>query len=218
MMILLLTIGTTTFEINFISHAFYFGNVIGSILISRIPDLYGRKWPFTLFLIAQLPCYIGLICSKNFILTAVLAFGIGVLNIGIYNGGYVNVCEYVHTPWKNHVCTVLLFFDNFTTILISLYFKYISRYWLWFQLAGIGLNIIAIIGMFFIPESPEYLYSFYRFNECREVIEYIAKFNGLKEEEQIYEFDVEVDLVQIRFEKEIAYNPDSYRSSIKKAN
>lgn len=105
-------------------------------------------------------------CSKSLYLTIALAFAIGVLNVGIYNGGYVNVCEYVHTPWKNHVCTLLLFFDNFTTILICLYFKYVSRYWLWFQLAGVALNVIALIGIFMIPESPEYLYSFYRFREC----------------------------------------------------
>ena len=114
-------------------------------------------------LAAQLPCYIGLVCSHNRLLTAVLAFLVGVMNVGIYNGGYVNVCEYVHSPWKNHVCTLLLFFDNFTTILICLYFKYVSRYWLWFQLIGIFLNIVALVGIFWIPESPEYLYSFYRF-------------------------------------------------------
>jgi Sugar (and other) transporter len=40
------------------------------------------------------------------------------------------------------------------------------------------LNGLSAIGLFFIPESPEYLYSFYRFRECREVIEKIAKWNG----------------------------------------
>jgi hypothetical protein len=96
--------------------------------------------------------------------------------VGIYNGGYVNVCEYVTGPWKNHVCTLLLFY--FIRILICLYFKFVSRYWLWFQLIGVFLNAVSLVGIYLIPESPEYLYSFYRFNECRNV----------------YEFDVESDL------------------------
>jgi hypothetical protein len=36
----------SNFEIQYISHAFYFGQIIGSIFIARIPDVYGRKWPF----------------------------------------------------------------------------------------------------------------------------------------------------------------------------
>lgn len=104
----------------------------------------------------------------------------GFLHIAIYNGGYVNVCEYVHKPWKNHVCTILLVFDMLTTILIGVYFHYVSRYWLWFIMIGLISNIIAVVGIFFIPESPEYLYSYYRFNDCRQVVHRIAEWNSGK--------------------------------------
>lgn len=81
-------------HINYISHAFYFGQIFGSISIARVPDLYGRKYPFAVSLAAQLPCYIGLILSRSLLFTIILAFIVGFLNVGIYNGGYVNVCEY----------------------------------------------------------------------------------------------------------------------------
>lgn len=101
----------------------------------------------------------------------------GYLRIGLYNGGYINVCEYVHLPWKNHVCTILLVFDMLTSILAGVYFHYISRNYIYFSLIGVVFNAIAIIGIFMIPESPEYLYSYYKFKECKEVIKQIAGWN-----------------------------------------
>jgi hypothetical protein len=113
----------------------------------------------------------------------------GYLRIGLYNGGYINVCEYVHTPWKNHVCTILLVFDMFTSILMGVYFHYISNYWLYFSLIGISFNALAILGIFLIPESPEYLYFYYKFEECKEVLSSIAKWNGVKIEDNITDHD-----------------------------
>jgi hypothetical protein len=101
----------------------------------------------------------------------------GVCHIGIYNGAYINICEYVHDKWKNHVCTLLLCFDMLSVILTGFYWQCISHYYLWLLLFACSLNFLSMFGLFFIPESPEYLYSFYRFNECREVIDKISKWN-----------------------------------------
>ena len=119
-----------------------------------------------------------LLISTSLTLNTVLAFFMGFLHIGIYNGGYVNVCEYVHSPWKNHVCTILLVFDMLVTIMIGVYFHYISRYWLWYCLIGLIFNVISLVGIYIIPESPEYLYCFYRFEDCKEILHHIADWNG----------------------------------------
>jgi hypothetical protein len=87
----------------------------------------------------------------------------GFLHIGIYNGCYINVCEYVDIRWKNKVCTLLLVFDMLTVIIIGIYWRFISKYWLWLQIFALAINLLAIIGLYIIPESPEYLYCFYRF-------------------------------------------------------
>jgi len=103
-------------------------------------------------------------------LTTIIGFFMGILHIGIANGGYINVCEYVQIKWKNHVCSLMLVFDMLTVILASIYWKWISRDCTWLIVFGISLNALSIIGVLFIPESPEYLYCFYRFRECRDVI------------------------------------------------
>lgn len=110
----------------------------------------------------------------------------GVLHIGIYNGAYINICEYVHTKWKNHVGTVLLCCDMCTQIIIGFYWRYVSKNWLGLQLFAISLNSISLLGLYLTPESPEYLYSFYRFKELRAVIEKIGRWN--KREKQLGDF------------------------------
>jgi hypothetical protein len=162
-----------------VSNLFYLGEVFGCISIARVPDLMGRKWPFFWSIAIQLPVLIAIIFSRSLDFTIFLGFLMGFLHIGIYNGGYVNVCEYVHNPWKNHVCTILLVFDMLTTILIGVYFHYVSRYWLWFCLVGVAFNAISLVGIFLIPESPEYLYCFYKFGECREIVLKIAEWNSM---------------------------------------
>jgi MFS family permease len=156
-------IGVDDSRISWINTFFYIGEIMGCLSIARVPDVMGRKWPFLVSLIIQFPVYLGFFFSKNLNLTTALSFIMGFLHIGLYNGGYINVCEYVHLPWKNNVCTILLVFDMLTTIMIGVYFHSISRYWAYFPMIGLAFNLIAIFGIFMIPESPEYLYSNYKF-------------------------------------------------------
>jgi len=123
---------------------------------------------------------IAVIFSHSLMLTKVLSFFMGFLHMGIYNGCYINVCEYVHEKWKNKVCSCLLVFDMLTCMIIAAYWRYVSDNWIWLHLFAIANNALAIIGLFMIPESPEYLLFFYRFAECREVIFQIALWNSSK--------------------------------------
>ena len=137
--------------------------MVGCLLIARIPDLFGRKWPLAITTAIQFPILLIIIFSKNLTLTTTLGFFLGILHVGIQNGAYINVCEYFHTKWKNKVCTVLLVCDMLTVIFSGFYFEFISNDIKWLLLFGAAMNGTSIIGLFLLPESPEYLYSFYRF-------------------------------------------------------
>ncbi len=220
-----------------ISWVYYLGEIVGCLCMARIPDLFGRKIPLAVTTAIQFPVLIAIILTDSLTFMTVLAFFLGILHIGIYNGCYIDICEYTHTKWKNHVCTVLLVFDMVTVIIIGFYWRYISKNWLGLLIFAASLNGLSIAGMFLIPESPEYLYSFYRFNELREVIARIAKWNKAdsnledltqsqimimsqesktKDLTQFYRFDTELDLKQIKFSKDVAVRQDSYVDSIKK--
>ena len=157
-------------DVERISSVYYFGEIFGCLIIARIPDLVGRKWPFIISIALQLPCYVAILCSSSLELTTYIAFFMGILHIGIANGGYINVCEYVQEKWKNHVCTLMLVFDMLSVIITGIYWKYISVDATWLLVFGILLNLLSLIGVLFVPESPEYLYSFFRFRECRDIM------------------------------------------------
>lgn len=99
-----------------------------------------------------------------------MAFFGGLVHIPIANGGYINVCEYVHLRWKNYVCTLMLVFDMLTVIATGVYWNWISKDFFWLILFACILNALSLFGLYFVPETPEFLYCFYRFEECREVI------------------------------------------------
>jgi MFS family permease len=110
-----------------ISSVYYFGEIFGCLIISRIPDVVGRKWPYIVSVGLQLPCYIIIWLSRSLALSTTVGFFMGILHIGIANGGYINVCEYVHEKWKSVVCTTMLVFDMLTVIFGAFYWKYISK-------------------------------------------------------------------------------------------
>lgn len=123
----------------------------------------------------------------------------GIVCVGRYNGCYIIISEYVHTPYKNAVSTLLLVFEQFVAFINAFYFKFISINWIYLQIFGVAVNLVAVIGSFFIPESPEYLYSFYKFDETRKVINWIGEKNGKSHRlDSDYTFDTEFRMQLIK--------------------
>jgi MFS family permease len=161
--ILKLFIGGYDKKISMIDTIHYAGMVIGSSFIPRLTDLYGRKKPFLVCILAQFPLYCLALVTTSINVYITIFFFMGICYVGRYNGAYINISEYVHDKWKNPVSTWLLVWDSMASIIIAFYCKSISKYWLWLQIFGASLNFLAVIGTFFTPESPEYLYGFYKF-------------------------------------------------------
>lgn len=67
-------------------------------------------------------------------------------------------------------------------IWLTIYYWYISINWVPFHLIGPVLNITALIGLPFIPESPKFLYEKKRYMECYKSLRKMADINGVKGE------------------------------------
>ena len=87
--------------------------------------------PLKICFVLQFPLYLAILFSKSVRLNTGLGFFLGMTCVARYNGCYINISEYVHTSYKNAVSTLLLIFDSLTNILIALYFRSISKNWLW---------------------------------------------------------------------------------------
>jgi MFS family permease len=164
----------------------------GCLFIPRLGDLYGRRIPYLISLGVSVGVYLGLILSNNIYLTMAMFFLLGLATPGKSNIAYVYLLELVPTDWQTYVGTALLFADGSTMIFLSLYFRYLTKYWLPFQIYGIIATSVAFIGSFLAPESPKYLYSYKQYAAARDSLAHIARLNKVKNyRQQRFIFDTE---------------------------
>ena len=79
---------------------------------------------------------------------------------------------------------------------MALYFRFITKEWVYYVYFSLAILVFSLIGIFFIPESGKFLYERGRFDDARKTFKYIAKFNGKKD----------IDIDKLRFDLED--NPD----------
>jgi len=181
-------------KIGLMGSMFLLGWSLGCLFIPRLGDTMGRRRPYLFFSVASVFCYLTLILSQNIHLTLVMYFLLGLGNAGKPNLGYVYILELVPTSWQTYVGTLIHISDGCTLIFLSIYFRFISKDWFWFQLFCFVFSTLAIAGCSIAPESPKYLYSFERFDEARAAIKKIARFNRVSKDirNSEYLFDTEV--------------------------
>ena len=69
------------------------------------------------------------------------------------------------------------------TILITLWYQFVNNDWLILQLICVSVQILATTYIVYvIPESPKWLYTWKNFGKSREILAYVAKFNGVDKE------------------------------------
>ena len=158
---------------------FLLGWAVGCLIIPRLGDLYGRNIPFVASMGFSLLVHLGLILSQNLYLTIALFWILGFTCPGKCNICYVYLLEFLPLKMQTYVGTALLFADGSTMIFLSLYFRFISKNWLWFQIFALSFATLAFLVTFIAPESPKYLFSYKKYKEARESLELIAKFNRL---------------------------------------
>lgn len=97
--------------------------------------------------------------------------------------------------YKQLVVSLYWSVELVSIILWSFYYQRLDKNWFPLQLVYfIGGIITLFIAIFVLPESPRYLYSKQLFQETRESLAYIARFNGSKPmANYIFTTEVETD-------------------------
>jgi MFS family permease len=104
-------------------------------------------------------------------------FFFGLCAVGRISIGYVYLIEFMPKKYRTMIGTIYNCFNSFIVIEASLYFDYISKYWLYFELLGISLNVVAIVGILILPESPKWYYAKKDFINARRSFNTISKIN-----------------------------------------
>jgi hypothetical protein len=92
--------------------------------------------------------------------------------------GYVYVMEITQKRYEANVITLSQIGEGIPTLIGPLYFMFISTSWKPLVMMGTIVSLISTIMVFWVIESPRYLYSKGMYVECNKALRDIAKFNG----------------------------------------
>jgi MFS family permease len=107
---------------------------------------------------------------------------------GISFAGKVIVClTYVieFLPFEYHEYGPLLLNGALGpfTILCTLWYQFVDNSWFWLQILMLILQVLATCYiLFFVPESPKWLYTWKDFGKARENLGYVARYNAATQE------------------------------------
>ena len=176
------------YRIALLGSVYFIGEVLFTVLVTRLGDVYGRKWVCWICSALSVPIQLGFLLSTNLTFTIALFFLLGACTPGKLHISFVYLTELVPERYRTAVGTVILFSDASTMAWQTLYFRLVTKEWIYFQILSLVMNIIAVLGiLFLIPESPKYQHAVGKIEECQKNMQYIAKVNGkgMKEIEEI---------------------------------
>ena len=129
--------------------------------------------------VASVILYAALMYSVSYkLIVYFLLFLLGYLSCIRLNFSFIYGSEIIKTTHSTIICSFYNFFDGFTMIQASIYFKYISKDWFTLYWYYLSICIVGMIISFFMPESPRYLISIGDFKRARESFDFIARMNG----------------------------------------
>ena len=135
---------------------FFLGWLLATFYVPRMGDLNGRKLPFLLSFFMSIVAYTGLILSTEIEVTIFLFFILGMCQEGKLSVCFVYLLEIIPHHYKGVAGAVNGVIESSTLLMIALYFRYISKDWLYYQLFGLSLNTFAFLALLIIPDSPKY--------------------------------------------------------------
>ena len=111
------------------------------------------------------------------------------LIVGLCAGGRVAVgttylAELVPEEYENLVCTIINCGDSTIMIWQSIYYYFVPN-WLYLHAYGVIAQVVMLVAVSIIPESPKFLYSHKKFSEARKKLEIIARRNKVKNPNEI---------------------------------
>jgi len=159
----------------------FLGAAASCFIVPALGDKYGRYNAWYITIICQLPLYFGANITSHIGVVLVMCFFLGFGLIGRFACGYLLFLESIPEKQKTTLGTVFMTSDVIATLYITFFLRFISNSSADLLWIGLALNIIAVILGWWVQESPSWLVSIGRKDEALKRIEFMAKFNGVKD-------------------------------------
>lgn len=171
---------TDSYRISLLGSLLFSGLLFGSIFISRLGDVYGRKIVLASVDFVSSICLLGILLLNDLYMLFGLIFVFGLTAAPRYSLAYVYTSEVVSSQHESTYCMLAMIIDSLSMIVFGVYFFNVKSIYplLWFLL--IFQTILQIIALIYIPESPKYLYEKGDMDGFFKALEKIAKFNKAK--------------------------------------
>lgn len=170
--------------ISCVGMGFFAGFAAGAAFLPNLSDKYGRKWYYIGSLVLQFVSV--LVCCvlpgdyRACVYVIIFMFFLhGVAHSITTVAGFSMMCDVCNENIIGLVGSLFNCMDGSTYIFLTVYFRYISKNWLYPQIVGLVLTVIPAVAVsLLIPESPKWLFRKGKFKEAHKVLDSMAKFNG----------------------------------------
>lgn len=168
---------------------------VGSLVFTNIADSKGRKM---VVLVASLITPLGILAlvlfADNLYKIFVIQFIVGLTYNPRGSVAYLYGTEFLGKKQKLNFGQMNFILSGIIHGLSALWFYTIKDQNLYFMIIAILLLIAMLWILIFVPESPLFLYEKHEFQKFTAALEYIAKFNGVKD----YQFKIELAVEKLK--------------------
>ena len=150
-----------------IGASLFIGWCMTLLWLPAMADQRGRRKLFWIGMIGDLLLYSGLLVTDSLIVMIILYLCFGMLCSVRIQVGYVYLTEMMPKKAQTHVTSGWNVQEGMIYVIGTLYFWKVSKHWFWYCLIGYIWNIISVVLLVWMPESPRYLVSVGRLDEAR---------------------------------------------------
>ena len=121
------------FKVALLGSMYFAGTTALGLFVTRLGDVYGRKWPSRISALLGIPVQIALLSSTNLNLMIILFFLLGAVGPGRCQVGFVYASELLPERYRTILGSAILFADSSSIVVLPIYHRFLSKSWLPFQ-------------------------------------------------------------------------------------
>ena len=169
-----------SYFLSIIGTSFFFGGMLGSLILSPIPDTYGRVGIYKFLCVCSVVCQLNALFSVGPIHFAVTAFAAGVIAYS-YSMSMLLITEFLDRKTSGIIMSLNNAVFPASGILIALCFLFVNNWRILFVFTSIMSCVITYLVFNYFLESPRWLNSKNRIVDCIDTLKEIARINGTLE-------------------------------------
>ena len=168
-----------------IGSSYFFGCIIGSIILTPLPDKFGRKNILNYTIIINCLIMYSILICKNPSLLVLLCFINGFIS-AIYGLFGVIISEYLSSNYRTYIMTLANAVYPMSGLILAFFFMTINNWKVFFIIVALLHTYVTYLCLKYFVESPRWLLSKNKYDQCKETLTKISKINNTEKNWEEY--------------------------------